>query len=87
MRRSIYMLLALLLTLAVILPVTADHGMLDQQSGKSGPAQQRVESVWIVWETAAPVQSLALDGDTLWVGTYGGGLQSWDQVRGRRPIE
>ena len=82
MRRSINYLLALVLTLAVILPVTADHRMLDQQGRLWSTSQQGVESAWIVWETEAPVQRLAVDGDDIWVGTYGGGLGRWDRTHG-----
>ena len=84
MRRSIYLLLALVLTLAVILPVTADHRMLDQQRGKSSPALQGEDSAWIVWETDNPVQRLAVDGGDIWVGTYGGGLKRWDREIGHQ---
>ncbi len=82
MRRSIYLLLALVLTLAVILPVTADHRMLDQQGRKWSASQQGVESAWIVWEMDNPVQRLVVDGDDIWVGTYGGGLGRWDRTHG-----
>jgi PKD repeat protein len=84
MHRSIYLLLALLLTLVVILPVTAEHAVLDQQGRKQSTAQQGLESVWIVWETRSPVQRLAVDGNDLWVGTYGGGLQRWDREIGHQ---
>jgi ligand-binding sensor domain-containing protein len=82
MRRSIYLLLTLLLTLVVILPVKADHRMLDQQGRKQSTALQGGESAWIVWETQSPVQRLGVDGNDLWVGTYGGGLQRWDREIG-----
>jgi len=39
-------------------------------------------AAWIVWETQAPVQRLALDGDWLWVGYQGAGLARWDRETG-----
>jgi len=46
------------------------------------PALQTGSSGWILWETETPVQRLALDGDTLWVGHDKAGLNRWDLAAG-----
>lgn len=56
----------------------------------AGPAPAPADSLqaqadapaWIVWETQAPVQRLALDGDSLWVGYQDAGLARWDRKTG-----
>lgn len=45
-------------------------------------AAQPPETAWVIWETAAPVQRLAIDGEDLWVGMYKAGLFRWDLERG-----
>jgi|GEM_PF-5905529 len=42
------------------------------------PPAQGPTNAWIIWEMAQPPQSLLLDGDTLWAGSYKGGLYQWD---------
>ncbi len=37
---------------------------------------------WIIWEMENPPQSLQLDGNTLWLGSYKGGLYQWDIQQG-----
>src|SRR3989304_6865072 len=48
----------------------------------AAPALQIGSTGWIIWETETPVQRLALDGDTLWVGHDKGGLSRWDLATG-----
>lgn len=40
------------------------------------------EIAWVVWETNAPIQSLALQNDQVWAGAYQGGLQQWNLTQG-----
>ncbi|MFP3853498.1 MAG: PKD domain-containing protein [Anaerolineales bacterium] len=46
------------------------------------PEQQADSPAWIIWETEAPVQRLALAGDSLWVGHEEAGLTRWDLETG-----
>lgn len=42
------------------------------------PPAQGPTNAWIIWEMSQPPQSLLLDGDTLWAGSYKGGLYQWN---------
>jgi PKD repeat protein len=41
------------------------------------PPLQAPSAEWIIWEMEHPPQSLLLEGDTLWAGSYRGGLYRW----------
>ncbi|MBN1993692.1 MAG: PKD domain-containing protein [Anaerolineae bacterium] len=56
--------------LLVAIPALAGPGLVPPAQGGS-PA-------WIIWEMDYPPQRLLLNGDTLWVGSYKGGLYRWD---------
>ena len=82
MRRSIYLMFTLMVTLAVILPVNAENHLMDQTAGANIAAQQGVESAWIVWETEYTIQRVASGAGRIWAGSHGGGLQAWTLVDG-----
>lgn len=42
-----------------------------------GAALQQPATAWVVWETGAPIQRVAWDGNALWAGAYKGGLSQW----------
>jgi PKD repeat protein len=44
---------------------------------------QQSETGWVVWETAAPVQSIAWDGSSLWAGQYKDSLTKWNLETGQ----
>ncbi|MCL4301925.1 MAG: PKD domain-containing protein [Anaerolineae bacterium] len=71
-----------LLTLSLLTPIIslmalAYPGLVVAQPPAQGPTID-----WIIWEMAQPPQSLLLDGDTLWAGSYKGGLYQWDVETG-----
>jgi hypothetical protein len=68
-------LITLLLTsLVVAIPALAGSGQ--------SPLTQGADPAWIIWEMDDPPQRLQLDGNTLWVGSYKGGLYQWDIATG-----
>jgi len=48
-----------------------------------GAELQQPETAWVVWETGAPIQSVAWDGNGLWAGAYKGGLSQWKLEAGQ----
>jgi streptogramin lyase len=74
MRRSIHRSIALI-ALACVLSF-ASWAMA------SPFTQPAVDNSWIIWETDAPIQRLALRDGALWAGAYKGGLTRWDSQTG-----
>ncbi len=46
------------------------------------PAYQPQPPGWIIWEMTDSPQTLAVENDTLWVGSHGGGLYQWHIEQG-----
>ncbi|MCP4357443.1 MAG: hypothetical protein GY796_05425, partial [Chloroflexi bacterium] len=67
---SLQLISLLLLSLSLAYPVLAR------------PPAQGPSLAWIIWEMEQPPQSLQLNGPTLWVGSYKGGLYQWDIEQG-----
>ena len=68
------LLFAIILSLAFV-PQFNSFGM--------SAALQQPETAWVVWETRAPIQRVAWDGSTVWVGSYKGGLSQWQLEAGQ----
>lgn len=67
-KRSLYPLV-IVVALLLSLPVSARPS----KEKFAAPKAQTPETARVIWETDAPVQRLALEGDLLWVGIYKGG--------------
>jgi len=53
------------------------------QFNSLGATLQQPETAWVVWETDAPIQRVAWDGNALWAGAYNGGLSQWKLEAGQ----
>jgi hypothetical protein len=86
MNRSSYTyftLVILLFGLVAPVVVTASGPMNNSDSASAAAPRLQADSpAWIIWETEAPVQRLAMEGDSLWVGHEQGGLSLWDLSHG-----
>ena len=85
--KSLSRVVAVLLALSALTALSASAGATTAPGGAAvgrpgAPLIQMPETAWIIWETSSPIQRLALDGDSLWVGAYKGGLFEWDLERG-----